>query len=242
MKPFYSQIGQDQYYIENISKHRRGGRFLDIGANDGTFDSNTAALEIDYGWTGICVEANPYLVKTLTAARPNSTVVNAAVWSSPKQMQLEVSSSNHNGVRGDLLSRVTEVRKKNDNFKQHFNESCDIVEVEATTVTDIIKARYGLPCVIDYMSLDIEGAELQALKGIDFSSIDIRFMTIEHGNRKGYLEEIVAYLRRYGYKVHRRNEWDVEMERDDTIKPHHRMGGPEFNFENLWRSVASIWR
>ena len=32
---YYSQIGQDQYYIENIAKKRRGGIFLDIGANDG---------------------------------------------------------------------------------------------------------------------------------------------------------------------------------------------------------------
>ena len=45
---YYSQIGQDKYYIEEIAKHRRGGVFLDIGANDGLFGSNTATLELDY--------------------------------------------------------------------------------------------------------------------------------------------------------------------------------------------------
>jgi hypothetical protein len=55
MNKYYSQIGQDKYFIENISNKKREGFFLDIGAHDGILESNTAALELDYGWSGICV-------------------------------------------------------------------------------------------------------------------------------------------------------------------------------------------
>ena len=32
---YYSQINQDEYYINNIISHKKNGRFLDIGAGDG---------------------------------------------------------------------------------------------------------------------------------------------------------------------------------------------------------------
>ena len=61
------------------------------------------------------------------------------------------------------------------------------------------------------MSLDIEGAEIEALQSINFDLIDIRFMTIEHGNRKGMKNKFDDYLKQFGYKVHRINEWDIEF-------------------------------
>jgi hypothetical protein len=36
-------------------------------------------------------------------------------------------------------------------------------------------------------------------------------MTIEHGNRKGYKNIFADYLKQFGYKVHRINEWDIEF-------------------------------
>ena len=54
---YYSQINQDEYYINNIISHKKNGRFLDIGAGDGILESNTYCLEKYLGWSGICVEA-----------------------------------------------------------------------------------------------------------------------------------------------------------------------------------------
>jgi hypothetical protein len=38
-------------------------------------------------------------------------------------------------------------------------------------------------------------------------------MTVEHGDRPGYFEEISNYLKPFGYKIHRVNRWDVEFEK-----------------------------
>ena len=44
MTQYYSQIEQDKYYIENISRGKREGFYLDIGANDGSLLSGISIL------------------------------------------------------------------------------------------------------------------------------------------------------------------------------------------------------
>ena len=55
---FYSQIGQDKWVSETIFPGVKNGFFLDVGSGDGTFMSNTKALE-QKGWTGICIDPFP---------------------------------------------------------------------------------------------------------------------------------------------------------------------------------------
>lgn len=215
---YYSQIGQDQYYIEHISKGKRNGVYLDIGANDGIFTSNTATLEFEFGWKGICVEANSNLISQLTVNRPNSKIINCAVWNTDGEVEFEIPTANFKKIRGDLLSRISNEELNNRNkkyFKRHFEEApTEIIKVPSKTITSILKNEYTtFPCTIDYMSLDTEGAELECLQGIDFDIIDIKFMTIEHGNRSGMKEKFIEFLLPHGYRVHRINQWDIEFEK-----------------------------
>ena len=214
---YYSQIGQDEYYINNVAKRKRNGIFLDIGANDGTFGSNTATLEYELGWTGLCIEANPKLIESLTDARPNSKVLHKAVWKETTTVQIEVPLKFKSDIPGNQLGRITGIdnldQRNERYFKKHFDKGTEIFEVQADTVTNLISNTLGLPVVIDYMSLDTEGAEMEALESIDFNQIDIKFMTIEHGNRKGYKKMFEEYLRQFGYRVHRINQWDIEFEK-----------------------------
>jgi FkbM family methyltransferase len=210
---YYSQIGQDEYYINNISKGKRNGIFLDIGANDGKHGSNTATLEFKYDWTGICIEANPNLIQSLTENRPNSTIVHKAVWKEPGEVQIEIPLSFKGTEPPDQLGRIKGIERNEIAFKKFFDKGYETFTVQSDTVTSIIKKTLGLPITIDYMSLDTEGAELEALQSIDFDKINIKFMTIEHGNRKGYKNIFTDYLKQFGYRVHRINRWDIEFEK-----------------------------
>ena len=49
-----SQAGQDAWVLNLIGG--RPGYFVEAGAHDGVTHSNTAALERDHGWRGLCVE------------------------------------------------------------------------------------------------------------------------------------------------------------------------------------------
>lgn len=208
---YYSQIEQDKYYIENISKGKRNGIFLDIGANDGLFGSNTATLELEYGWSGLCIEANPTLVQSLKTNRPSSTVVNKAVWTGPGEVNIEVPDHFKKKDPANQLGRIAGLERNATSFKKFFDKGFKTYTVESDTATNIISQTLGTPVVIDYMSLDTEGAEIEALQSIDFNLIDIKFMTVEHGNRKGYKNIFADYLKQFGYKVHRINQWDIEF-------------------------------
>ena len=63
---------------------------------------------------------------------------------------------------------------------------------------------------IDYVSLDIEGGELDVLKSWNFDRHRVNFLTIEHGNVKKYQKEINDFLIKKGFKLHRNNKWDDE--------------------------------
>lgn len=209
MNKSYSQIGQDEYYIKHISKEKRNGIFLDVGANDGKLTSNTLLLESEYDWSGICIEANPDLIPSLIKNRPKSKVIHSAIWNESKLIEFEIPVNDVKKTKGNLLSRISNIERNSKGFKK--DTVVKIVQVQTRSLTDIVKENLSPPFVIDYMSLDIEGAELEALKSIDFNLIDIKFMTVEHGDRPGYLDELFNYLKQFNYKIHRINKWDVEF-------------------------------
>src|SRR5258708_16083830 len=65
---FSSFQGQDQFVLA-VCGEQRGGFFLDSGASDGVWGSNTHMLETEYDWHGICVEPNDALYARLVQNR-----------------------------------------------------------------------------------------------------------------------------------------------------------------------------
>jgi len=151
---FYSQIGQDEWVHSYFGKNYKGF-FIDIGANDGISISNTYALEL-LGWNGICIDANINYKKILSKNRPNSICIISAIL-------------NYNGychiTNNDMLSCIDE----NNTMK---NMTC--------LTLDTLLKRYKIQNKIDYLSIDVEGSELNVLKGINFENYDIKLITIEH--------------------------------------------------------------
>ena len=72
---FYAQHGEDRALLEFFGG--APGFYVDVGANDGLSNSNTAALD-QMGWRGLLVEADPNLADLCRQARPGSTVVACA--------------------------------------------------------------------------------------------------------------------------------------------------------------------
>jgi len=66
--PYFSQNGQDEFFLEELFVGQDSGFFVDIGANDGVTFSNTYALERK-GWRGLCVEPHPDVFEQLRRNR-----------------------------------------------------------------------------------------------------------------------------------------------------------------------------
>jgi len=141
-----------------------GGYFVEVGANDGITQSNTFLLERKFGWRGLLVEPciqSYNKCKMIRGANPLNTVINGAL----------VGSDDIKSISGDFVA--TENTVDYDSLmnsvggnRKHTNKP--LVEVPAYTLSALHK-QHNLPN-IDFMSLDVEGYEIEVLKGIDLAS------------------------------------------------------------------------
>ncbi len=138
-----SQVGQDMT-IFHLFKGKRGGYFVDLASNDAVEISNTFILEQDHDWNGICVEANPMYYEKLYLR--NCQVVQAAVG----HIDDEEVKFNFNDAIGGVIGN---------NFDNKEGDQAGVVKTLKTVSVEHIFQDLSVPKVIDYMSLDIEGAE-----------------------------------------------------------------------------------
>lgn len=195
---FHSHIGQDQWVIETLC-HRRDGYFLDFGAFDGVTASNTLALERDLGWKGISVEANPTYYPALCESR-STICINAALW--------PISRESVEMVDAHGLSSLRQYMDVDGNQPARENASSGFFSIDTINPTELLQ-RFKAPARIEYMSLDVEGCELDVLQAIDFSTYQIAMMTVEHSEFPARQDAIRAFLQPLGYKVFRRyyDDW-----------------------------------
>jgi hypothetical protein len=74
-----SQSGEDIHAFSMYFQGCAGGTYLEMGALDGVSFSNTLSFELDLGWRGILIEADPAQFQLLKQNRPANIVINAAV-------------------------------------------------------------------------------------------------------------------------------------------------------------------
>ena len=85
------------------------------------------------------------------------------------------------------------------------------IMIESKTLKDIFE-QYDVPKIIDYISLDIEGYEYQALLGFPFENYEFIVMTVEHNLYLGdssNKENIKKILTENGYVLFRENVTNI---------------------------------
>ena len=133
----YSQLEQDQH-IYRFYRGKRGGRFVEVGANDGVLLSNTKMLEESFGWRGVCIEPNPQLYPKLVANRPLAFCSPKAAYSvSGKVLDFQIGVPTET-VRWDLLSGLVQDLKEGDNKRGLEQNNGPTVQVETATLTEVL--------------------------------------------------------------------------------------------------------
>lgn len=189
-----SEIGQDKWVIFKMFPGVTDGFFLDVGSGHGTIGSNTKALE-ELGWKGLCVDPFPTHMEGRTCV-----IEKAVVSSSAGQI---VQFHTHSGLGGiaDTLGKWKEEAAKS-----------PAVELTTTTLGELLE-RNRAPSYIHFLSLDIEGAELEALKGVPFDKYRFGAMAIEHNEEEPKRSDLIRFLEEKGYqRVH-------SFKQDDFFAP-----------------------
>jgi FkbM family methyltransferase len=183
--------------IKQIVGGVRGGFFLEAGALDGLYQSNTAYLESYLGWRGILVEPLPAKVIECARNRPRSEVVHCGLvrfgYGKPYIELRDLDAMTMvEGIDGvDVERRVESQRELG--FAHHAMRF-----LAPARTLDSVLADFGYPAV-DLFSLDVEGAELEVLNGIDFSRARMRNLVIETDR----LRDVEPLLAAHGYLLAR---------------------------------------
>jgi FkbM family methyltransferase len=176
-----SQIGQDKWVMETMFPGVTDGYFVDVGSGDGEFHSNTVALE-RRGWSGVCVDPFPSNMGKRTCQ-----VFKEVLWSTPGRVMTFQKADGLGGLAETL-----------DRWKE---QAMKAPSVELTTVTlDDLLRRANAPAFIHFLSLDIEGAELEALKAFPFDRIRLGAIALEHNYEEPKRAQTVEFLSARGYR------------------------------------------
>lgn len=166
--------------------NKENGFFIELGANNGLEQSNTAFFEFYKGWKGILIEPLPNKYVECINNRKNSTVLNYACVSNDYE-----SDKISGDFNGNLMSSVNGSR---------LNQTQNLNTVNAITLEKILDQHMKQCNCIDFLSLDTEGYELNILKGLNLSKYRPKYMLIEIYNFD--YDNIYKFLIENNYSLH----------------------------------------
>lgn len=191
---YQSQFGQDYFVSTEFFANLRCGVFLDIGCNQPTYLNNTHFFEKQKGWSGLAFDpiarygdawrnerAAVFLAVALGAADDQKEFVeidNCEGWAN--MMSAFADKARPEDLRMGYKSYTVTVRRVSDLLVQH-----NIMQV-------------------DFASIDVEGAELEVLSGLDLQRHGPKVLLIENTKDLTGDEYLRDYLRTRGYRLHAR--------------------------------------
>jgi len=196
----YSQFGEDVLLWQHFGG-KKDGFFVEAGANHPTVNSQTWLFEQN-GWKGILVEPIAAKYELIRHERPGSRVVHLALGAPEQRGKAKFSvAAGYDGVSAFELHEGAVV--------EH------VEEVEVKTLDDVL-ADAGNP-KLDLVSIDVEGFELQVLKGFSLERHRPAVLLIEDHLQKLHVHR---YVVSHGYRLVKRtgcNNWYVPQDAPFTM-------------------------
>ena len=182
LRKFYGTNLIDKQLLEYLNYN--DGFFIELGAHDGLTESNTKYYEKFKNWKGLLIEPS-IKFRDLTKNRSSKNFFSNSCCSSFENKgkvieflfrdTMTVTFELDNQLKGDLKEDYLEIAEK------HKKNNINKFKIKTTTLNDLMD-EFKCPKIIDLLSLDTEGTELEVLKGINFQKYKFRFIVVENRN------------------------------------------------------------
>jgi FkbM family methyltransferase len=193
----YSQSGEDVIVDRILSLIGvKKPKYLDIGASD-PVDLNNTYFFYKKGCNSVNVEADPYLIKKLIAKRPRDINLNVGVAAERGSFDFYVMASK----TLNTFSRETAER-----YASYGNNKIEMqLKIDVFNINEIVSKYFDSKP--DFVSLDVEGLELEILKNFDFKRFRpevfcIETLTYTENNSEIKITEIIDYMKSVDYIAH----------------------------------------
>lgn len=184
----HSQFGED-LVIDRLLGHPPSGTYVDVGASDPDFLSNTKRF-YDRGWRGVNIEPHVGNFRKFLAARPHDSNLNIGV--GPVAGVLDF-------YHFDPHQNSTFSVKEAERYKSLGEKLVEVHKVMVEPLAAVLE-KVGRP--IDFMSVDAEGIDLEVLQSNDWSRFRPRLVCVESADYETRVEDmnIHNFMRSVGYE------------------------------------------
>jgi FkbM family methyltransferase len=176
---------EEEWIIRDFFQDKRNGVFVDVGANDYKFLSNTYYLETVLGWSGLAIEPQVSFEGAYRKNRPRS-----------KFLPFFISDASNEEATMYYTKDNLLVTSSDKAFVERYGKA---TELKTPTITmDDLLTREHIDHV-DFLNMDIELAEPKALKGFDVERFRPALVCIEaHPEVR---QQILDYFATHHYVV-----------------------------------------
>ena len=165
----YAQNGEDIVLARALKPWERKGFWVDCGAGHPKYDSVTKLFS-QFGWTGINIEPLDEEFTLLTQDRPVDVNIQCLLGEQEGVGSIFAGPAEN---RGSSTTDPKHIERYTKDFGQTFKEA----RVPVRRLDEILRTT-SCP-TIDFLKIDVEGAELSVLLGIDLTEFNPRVLVIE---------------------------------------------------------------
>lgn len=207
IKQFLKRAVRGRYHaLNNLDRKleryvdRDGGYYVELGANDGVTQSNTYYFEKHRGWHGLLVEPSPHnFLQCIRNRSPRNRFACAACVSFDYQPEfVRMTYSNLMSTARGLESDIADPGAHAESGRRFLGAGEPVFDFGALArpLSDLLVEAQA-PASIDFLSLDVEGAEIEVLKGVDHERFRFAYILVECRE----LTPMQAYLEGRGYRL-----------------------------------------
>jgi FkbM family methyltransferase len=178
-----SQYGQDLFILNKLGHSKK---YVEVGANHPVRLSNSLLLEQN-GWEGISIDPLKKYTEEWKNTRKNQ-FINCAIGKAKEYKKFIEFYGQETWY--DMLSGFKDFVRNEDLITFEHKE----YDVEVLPLNDILKFKQ-----FDLLMVDVEGAELEVLKGIDLSIHSPEFVLLENAGSIGGDKKLRTYMQKYNY-------------------------------------------
>jgi FkbM family methyltransferase len=195
---FHSQDGQDRFLEERVFKGHKNGFFVDVGAHNGISISNGLYFERINNWKGINVEPIKKIYDQLVVNRPDCINLNCAISNTDGTAEFICNDGYTEMISGLKDNYHPSHFQRLDYENKVMGGVTSVINVETRRLESIFD-EYGVKHV-NYLSIDVEGAEFEVIKSINFDKVYIDVIGFEN-NYGDTTAPITKYLKDKRYVV-----------------------------------------
>ena len=193
-KKSYS-LFQEDLFIKKYFKSKMKGFFIDVGSYH-PLDGNNTQLLYKKGWQGINFDINSYSIKLFEFLRKRDINIHSGI--SKKKSKLTMFYRKEINMLNTLEEKIAKIH-----FKNGYNKK----DIQVNTLNFFISKHLKKLKKIDFINIDVEGAELDVLKSLNFKHYKPQLICIEIHNIKKMYDTNYNYLKTnsiYKYLVNRK--------------------------------------